>query len=290
MGLMVDAKLNTENTLFDNRSFDSTTALASLHLLQQRLEGLNRDKVSMLSMRERIDMNGSANIPQAVPHRPANVANLLIDTEEKEKSRIARELHDGIGQLLTSINLHTQQCLNATDGSEEVSQVVKESLQVISNMTKQAMAEMRGICCALRPAILDDLGVLAAIKWQCRQISRAHEAMNVTAEYDVSEDSIPENYKTAIYRIVQEALNNAMKYAGADNLLVRLDLAGDCLQLTIKDDGAGFEAEQAVGGMGLISMRERAESVGAAFQLKTREGEGVELRVLFPIEKAVISG
>ena len=287
---MVDAKLKIEDRLFDKERFDSAAALGCISHLMQKHVGLNRDKVSMLTLHERVDISGGSDAPKHLRHGPDQIASYLIDAEEKEKRRIARELHDGLGQLLTSINLHTQQCLNVSDGSDEVSQVVKESLQVISNMAKQAMVEMRGICSALRPAILDDLGVLAAIKWQSRQISQAHDAMSVTTQNDLCESDIPENYKTAIYRIVQEALNNAVKYSKADNLLIKLDRVGDYLQLIVKDDGVGFNREQTRRGMGLMSMQERAESVGGLFQLNSKPGMGVELRVLFPIERLALSG
>jgi signal transduction histidine kinase len=115
----------------------------------------------------------------------------------------------------------------------------------------------------------------------------------VITDFDIHESMIPEGYKTAIYRIVQEALNNAVKYAKADNLSVKLYHAGDYLQLIIQDDGVGFDLCQiraASEGMGLNSMQERADAVGGLFELDSSEGEGVEIRVLFPLERIVLSG
>ncbi len=275
---------------FEKTAFDPTLALGSIYSIMQRHIGLNRDSVAVLSLGERIKMSGE---PTAASEKDqTGISNLLIDTEEAEKKRIARELHDGLGQLLTSINLHLQQCINTADASEEIPKTLTESLELISTMTKQAMGEMRDICSALRPAILDDLGVLAAINWQCRQIAQADGKLRVTTDYDVHEAMIPEAYKTAIYRIVQEALNNTVKYAAADNFVVKLYQAGDFLQLLICDDGVGFQrdGESSCNGMGLISMRERVEAVGGVFELQSSEDQGVEIRVLLPFQRVALSG
>ncbi len=216
---------------------------------------------------------------------------MILRSGEEEKMRIAQDLHDGLGQLLTSINLHVQQCLKATHRSEEaIPENLCESLNNISAMTKQAMSEVRGLCGSLRPAILDDLGVLAAIKWQCRMISQVHEQLKVTMEFDIQEAMIPESRKTAIYRIVQEALNNSAKYAKAKNLLVRICQIGDSLKLVIKDDGVGFDCKDVIGGMGMISMRQRAESIGGLFDIQSSPGRGVEICVVFPERQVVVSG
>ncbi|MEJ2691732.1 MAG: sensor histidine kinase [Candidatus Thiodiazotropha sp.] len=280
----------------DNRSseqiYDPITTLNSVYSMMQELRS---DRVALQSRKVGNEPNTPARSGAFVreEHLLATVSNQLIDTEEEEKKRIARELHDGLGQLLTTINLHVQQCLNSTETLVKIPHSMKESLQAISSMTKQAMGEMRGICTALRPSILDDLGVLAAIRWQCRQITQAHDRLHVSADFDVHEAMIPEGYKTAIYRIVQEALNNAVKYARADNVSVKLYHAGDYLQLLIQDDGVGFDLCQiraASEGMGQTSMRERADAVGGVFEIDSGVGEGVEIRVLFPLEKVVLSG
>ncbi len=280
----------SKNKRFTKSAFDPTLTLGSIYSVMQRHMGLNRDSAAVLSLSERVKMSGESN--PAVVAEQTGISNLLIDTAEAEKKRIARELHDGLGQLLTSINLHLQQCINTSSASEEIPQAMKDSLELISSMTKQAMSEMRGICSALRPAILDDLGVLAAINWQCRQIAQVEENLSVETDYDVHEAMIPEVYKTAIYRIVQEALNNTVKHAEAKHFAVKLYQAGDFLQLLVRDDGVGFQINDqgGGGGMGLISMRERAESIGGIFELQSGEGEGVEIRVLFPFEKFALSG
>jgi signal transduction histidine kinase len=221
-----------------------------------------------------------------------------MSAEEEEKKRISRELHDGLGQLLTSIRIHVQNCMNDCDSSDsrDANQELKESLAAISEMTQQAMGEVRSICSALRPAILDDLGVLAAITWQCRQISSGYSKVSVDTRLDLSESMIPEAYKSVIYRIVQEGLNNAVKYSQTESVKISLYPNNESIELVIRDYGVGFDldkirAEQGMGmGMGLMSMRERAESIGGTCEINAAEGRGVEVRASFPIQKVVLSG
>lgn len=252
---------------------------------------LSRDKLNLITLHKRITADRLGNDPRSAEHTSAKVSNLLMSTEEEEKKRIVRELHDGLGQLLTSINLHAQRCLTATDSLVEHPQAINESLQLISSMTKQAMGEVRGICGALRPAILDDLGVVAAIKWQCRQITQGYPGLTARAEFDVVEEHIPADYKTSIYRIVQEAMNNAVKYAQAKTISIMLCRTGDDLQLNIQDNGVGFDPVSVVDmGMGLMSMRERAETLGGVFKLQSSSGQGVSISVLLPLEKVALNG
>ncbi|MET0069137.1 MAG: sensor histidine kinase [Candidatus Thiodiazotropha sp.] len=218
-----------------------------------------------------------------------------INADEEEKKRISRELHDGVGQLLTSMNLHIQRCLDGCDdqvGDKGVSEEHMDSLQALSSMVKQAMNEVRTICSSIRPAILDDLGVLAAITWQCRQISRLSSKFEVFTEFNIDEANIPEEYKSVIYRIVQESLNNAMKYSQANLVKVKLSRTRDTIELSILDDGIGFDPSEIKGrlGIGLMSMRERASSVNAALQVKAAVDQGVEICVSFPLKKVALNG
>lgn len=218
-----------------------------------------------------------------------------MSVEEAEKKRISRELHDGLGQLLTSMNLHIQKCMDGCDAQvvESVSQEEhKESLHALSSMVKQAMNEVRTICSAIRPAILDDLGVIAAITWQARQISQISANFDVVTDINMDESDIHEELKTAIYRIVQESLNNALKYSQAKQVKVSLSHVHNAIQLIVKDDGVGFDpAEINDGlGMGLMSMRERAESVNGTLQVNAGVNQGVGISVYFPVKKITLNG
>ena len=151
------------------------------------------------------------------------------------------------------------------------------------------MGEVRSICSALRPSILDDLGVLAAISWQCRQIS--HNAcggkFRARTDFGIAESAIPEFYKTAIYRIVQESINNAVKYSGGDRLLVSLRSEGSLLKLIVQDNGFGVDWRGSCSargsGTGIMGMRERAESLGGTLDLVSEMCRGVRIEATFPL-------
>ncbi|MET0089471.1 MAG: sensor histidine kinase [Candidatus Thiodiazotropha sp.] len=218
-----------------------------------------------------------------------------INSEEEERKHISRELHDGLGQLLTSINLHVQSCINRCNQQDpftDLSGQHRDSLESISDMVKQAITEVRSICRAIRPAILDDLGVVAAIAWQCRQISDGSDELDVTTNFDVNEGAISEEYKNVIYRIVQESLNNAVKYAKAKSISVSLLQSHDAIHLVVVDDGVGFDPSHIQGkrGLGLVGMRERAESVQGRFRIDTGLNQGVQVRASFPLVMATLNG
>ncbi len=226
-------------------------------------------------------------------HSPRHSPRMAAD--EEEKKRISRELHDGLGQLLTSMKLHIQQCLNGCDDQvmeHGLPEAHKESLQALSSMVNQAMNEVRTICSSIRPAILDDLGVLAAITWQCRQISQLCAKFDVRTEFELAESDIPEALRTVIYRIVQESLNNAVKYSKATLIKVNLFLSHNSINLTVLDDGVGFDPAKIKDklGVGLMSMRDRAESVNGTLQVKAVVNQGVEICASFPLKRFALNG
>jgi signal transduction histidine kinase len=253
-----------------------------------------------LGMQGRIDMTSKLGVMESEESLTTSFPPSLISSEEGERKRISRELHDGLGQLLTSMNLKIQDCLTVAteeDGSNQtLSKEVVDALASVSFMVKQAMGEVRSICGALRPSILDDLGVLAAISWQCRQITKGctGSRLDISTDFAVHEGMIPEEYKTAIYRVTQEALNNAIKYSQAKNISISIHLEGEQIRLCIQDDGIGFDADNLLTskgiGMGLSNMCERVESLGGDFYLTSSAGRGVKIEAAFLVEKVALSG
>jgi signal transduction histidine kinase len=146
----------------------------------------------------------------------------ILDSQELERRRISRELHDGLGQLLTNLKLRVQQCVSVveSEGNKELLGDAWSSIESIPGMVAEAIQEVRNICAELRPAMLDDLGVLAAITWQCRQCRETVPRLKTEVDFYLEESDIPEGFKTPLYRIVQEALNNALKHSNADVIRV----------------------------------------------------------------------
>lgn len=218
----------------------------------------------------------------------------LMDYQELERKRISRELHDGLGQLLTNIKLRVQQCVSELKGSGKSDEMgdTWDSIEQLPAMVSEAIQEVRNICSALRPAMLDDLGVLAAISWQCRQCRESMPRLKTEIDFFVEESEIPESFKTNLYRITQEALNNAVKYSDADVIRVNMHKEQNILYLSIEDNGKGFSngssdpqyANEGVSGLGMTSMRERAESMGGTFIIESNENIGTNVQVALPID------
>ena len=147
------------------------------------------------------------------------------------------------------------------------------------------MAVVRDMSLLLRPSMLDDLGLIAALQWQAREISRtSNVAVYVTAES--VPDDLPDEHRTCIYRVVQEALRNVVRHAKARSVRIRLEQADESLVLTIQDDGRGFAPEREKG-LGLLGMEERVIHLQGSFQIESTPGKGTSIRVDLPVpEKA----
>jgi signal transduction histidine kinase len=203
----------------------------------------------------------------------------LVEAQENERRSISRELHDQVGQELTailmemasiSILIRAKDTRAAEVKAGEIKRLVENCLQVVRNMAL-----------LLRPSMLDDLGLVPALQWQAKEVSkRSGLWVRVVAE-EVSED-LPEEHKTCVYRIVQEALNNIVQHAGAVNVSVTVRQESGRLLLTIQDDGKGFRAEQERG-MGLLGIEERVGNLQGDFEVASQPGKGTELRVSLPL-------
>jgi signal transduction histidine kinase len=206
----------------------------------------------------------------------------LVEAHEEERRSISRELHDEVGQSLTGVlvemaNLSTS--IRAGDAgaaavkADEVKKLVESSIGVVRNMAL-----------LLRPAMLDDLGLVPALEWQAREVSkRGGVWVKVLAEH-ISEQ-LPEEHKTCIYRVVQEALHNCVQHAGASNVTVTVTTrqVPERLVLTVRDDGKGFDASR-VKGMGLLGIEERVTHLGGTFAVESQPGSGALLLVSLPLE------
>ena len=205
----------------------------------------------------------------------------LVAAQEDERRSISRELHDEVGQALTGMrvemaNLST--LMRAGDANavaaktDEIKQMVEDSLGVVRNMAL-----------LLRPSMLDDLGLVPALEWQAREVSkRSGVRVNVEAG-QVSED-LPEEHKTCIYRVVQEALHNCIRHAGARSVTVTVRQSPDELSLSVEDDGKGFDVRRERG-LGLIGIEERVANLGGNFAVESAPGRGARLRISLPLKE-----
>jgi len=209
----------------------------------------------------------------------------LIDSQEIERKRIAAELHDGLGQLMGAIKYKVEEIIVATaNGSRSLH---TDQLEKVVNDISGAMDEVRNIAMDLRPSTLDDLGVLLTLEWFCREFQNTYSGIKIEKRTAIEESSISENRKLVIYRIVQEAMNNVVKYANATVIGLELTERLGGVHLCISDNGQGFDIslvprESCAHGFGLRSMRERAEISGGVFSIESAVGEGSSIQVFWP--------
>lgn len=213
-----------------------------------------------------------------------------IAVQETERKRISRDLHDGISQYLNAIKIHLQHI--ATDRDERLPPDTRQELEGIVRFVTSASDEVRRISLALRPTMLDDLGLLATLNWLCREFANAHPDIALEKHVTVTEQDIPDRLKTPIYRILQEALTNAAKHSRASWVDVvlekRTEANGPVLVLTVADDGDGFDLAEVQcrrrgdGGLGLCSMRERAEFDGGSFRIRSERKSGTRIEASWP--------
>ena len=214
------------------------------------------------------------------------LSSQLLTAQELERGRIARELHDGIGQSLSAVKFRVEDAVGQiAKGSPDSG---AHSLNSLIPTIQSTVEEVRRITMALRPSTLDDLGILATIAWFCREFQETYANVRIQKEIDIAETDIPESLKTVIYRVLQEALNNVAKHSGAGSVTIFLAKRADTIELTIEDNGRGFDLKEALDidgserGFGLGSMKERIELSGGSFSLESVRREGTTVRASWP--------
>jgi signal transduction histidine kinase len=200
----------------------------------------------------------------------------LVRAQEEERRALSRELHDEAGQSFTAILMEAENLLDM-----EGTTSARPHLESIRLLAQRGMAETRNMALLLRPSMLDDFGLVPALTWQAKETAKRTGLRVQVSAADLPRD-LPEEHKTCIYRIVQEALNNAAKHAQASAVQVRLQRTGDRIELSVQDDGSGFDAER-VRGLGLLGMEERVHHLGGVFTIDSQAGRGTALNIALPM-------
>jgi len=211
------------------------------------------------------------------------LAHKTVMFQEDEKKHLARELHDGINQLLVSSKCHLELL-----GHKLQDEALMSHLNKSQNSLMTAIDEVRHISHQLRPSALDDIGLEAALS-SLLQDYKAHSGVEVETLFSTQQGKLKSEAATTLYRVVQESLNNIEKHAKAKKVTVVLQQIGNMLQLLIRDDGVGFQVHDAMNkrGIGLRNMRERVEFIGGDFELNSEIGFGTEITVLLTLEGLV---
>lgn len=200
--------------------------------------------------------------------------NRVIGIQEEERKRFSRELHDGIGQSMFSLLIQLDQLIN-----EKPNEKLTELRQNVSFI----MEDIRVLAWELRPSVLDDLGVVPAIR-KYVEIFSQHYGIHVDLECTLR-TRLDIGKETTIYRIIQEALTNVGKYANVATANVSIQEMDTTVEVNIKDQGQGFILESKGNGVGLFSMEERAKNVGGIFEIQSEPGKGTEVKFTVPKEK-----
>jgi two-component system, NarL family, sensor histidine kinase UhpB len=219
-------------------------------------------------------------------------AGLTLRAQEDERRRLALELHDQTGQSLTALTLHAQ-AIGQTLAHEQSEAAIRAQLQAerLNALAQRTLAEVQAIARQLRPSLLDDLGVVAALSWLAAD---AEERLGVSARVKIDGNEleggarIPAEIATALYRIAQESLTNAVRHGKVRHVAIALRSSAQALTLIIADDGAGFTpgdttAGRESGGLGLYGMRERARLLGGSLRLRSAPGCGCVVRATIPM-------
>jgi PAS domain S-box-containing protein len=251
------------------------------HFCQPVLNGQGIFLGTRASNRDITDRKRSEEALRESENRLRLLSSQLLSIQEKERKRVASELHDGIGQMLTAVKFKIEDIIQQKGESE----AKEKSLEAIIPMIQESIEEVRRIQMDLRPPILDDLGVLATIGWFCRKFQRVYSAIRIETQIGIQENEVSAPLKTVIYRVMQEALNNIAKHSGADLVYLMLRRTQDKIEMVIQDNGQGFDLEDVRQGFGMGSMRERTELSGGSFIIESVRGKGAAIRASWPIDQ-----
>jgi two-component system, NarL family, sensor histidine kinase UhpB len=195
-----------------------------------------------------------------------------LAAQEQERQRVARELHDEVGQVLTSVMLELEQ---AARGHED------DELVAAREAVRHALEEVRRIARELRPEVLDDLGLQSALRSLCTAAA-AHQGLRVERRLELADDELSPEVELVVYRIAQESLTNVLRHSGASEVVVGLRSVDGGLRLVVRDNGRGLDPSTN-GGTGITGMRERALHIGARLTVGAVRGGGTEVRLDVPL-------
>jgi signal transduction histidine kinase len=206
----------------------------------------------------------------------------LIRAQEAERQSIARELHDQIGQLLTAIRINLETIRDPSTGAPS-DPLIDEGVALVDQATQQ----VRDLSFDLRPSLLDDLGLTAALHWYVDRYKQRTGIHTTTLICPESQIRLPRELETSCFRIIQEALTNVARHAQAKNVSIDVRTVNGDLSLSIKDDGMGFNSNSPTNGvsptsLGLRGMEERVRGLGGKLEIKSAPQKGTEVRVYFP--------
>jgi signal transduction histidine kinase len=207
----------------------------------------------------------------------------LVAAQEEERKHLSRELHDEVGQMLSALRMELGRLERArrTDDSR-----FSDAMAECRRLSDTMLRTVRDLALLLRPSMLDDLGLQPALEWHARDFRRRYGLrLNLRVHGDIN--AIPEQYRTCVYRIVQEALTNCARHARASQVDVTVSREADRLRLAIADDGIGFDVDGPRAGLGLVGIQERVRELDGDVSMQSLRGGGTRLSIALPLPQSV---
>ncbi len=261
----------------DQRPHQGNFSSADIHFLQLMARWIGGE----------LERKQAAGALQEANERLRALSQQLLTVQENERRQLARDLHDEIGQTLTAVKINLQ-TLGQGKSVSQTQGILRDSMEILDSMLKH----VRELSLDLRPSLLDDLGLVAAVRWF---VNRQAERAGWTATIDIAEALPPlhSDHATACFRVIQEALTNVMRHAQASQVTVELRMKGNHLDLLIADNGIGFDSlrilGQSVSGqtLGLLSMQERVRFLDGNLTIVSQRNQGTQVRAHIPITTLV---
>ena len=274
---VMQSKLNSHHLVFDLLSqkwldlysypFDN-----GMSIFMRDVTEIQQSKENLIRSNEKF---------KVVNEQLRNLSEYLQKAREEERTFIAREIHDELGQILTGIKLDLSWIKTK---SPQLAEELSTRLIAAIDLTNVAINSVKRIATSLRPVVLDDFGLTAAIEWLCLQFNQKNN-ITLDLKLETGDQIFPKDLSTTVFRICQEALTNISRHSNATHVSVEMKVENEKLHLIIRDNGIGLKTEMKSGSLGIIGMRERAESLGGELEIATNETNGVTLELRVPYDE-----
>jgi signal transduction histidine kinase len=206
------------------------------------------------------------------------LSNQLVRTQEDERKTISRELHDEVGQLLTGLRMELGSLWRGEADAE-----FRERLDSVKRLAEDSLRTVRNLALLLRPSMLDDLGLGAALRWQAKEFTN-RSGIPVSIDIQGEINDLPESFRICLYRATQEALTNSLKHARASRVTIKLAQDKDLVSAEIQDNGEGFETGSLrTQGLGLVGMEERVRALQGDLTISSKPGQGTLVKIELPL-------
>jgi len=222
-------------------------------------------------------------IAEEAENQMRQLSHQLVATQEEERKKLSRELHDHVGQVLTALRMELGRIDRFRSPDERLARAVSECRQLVDSMVRT----VRDLALGLRPSMLDDFGLQPALEWHVRDVTRRY---GVPVELNVTSDliNLPEPYRTCVYRVTQEALTNCVRHASASRIAVRVTGDAQTIEVAVTDNGVGLNPQRRRSGLGLKGIEERVRDLRGTMFIQTTAGSGTSVMIRLPLPNPAI--